>query len=79
MQKKFDKFIQKKKILIVCIPESDGIYFSMLSGDWHLRVASIKQMAATFAAFDHPNYVKLISKHLDDILCLPQYVVTMLQ
>ncbi len=32
----------------------------MRGGDWDLRIASIKQMAATFTAFDHPNYTKLM-------------------
>lgn len=55
------------------------LFLSMRGGDWCLRVASIKQMAATFTAFNHPHYAKLISKHLDDLLSIPQSVLTMFQ
>ena len=43
------------------------------------RVAGIKKMAATFTAFDHPHYIKLISRHLHDLLCMPQSLLTMFQ
>ena len=36
-------------------------------------------MAPLFTAFDHPNYRKLISRHLADLLTMPQSVITMLQ
>ncbi len=55
------------------------LFHSMHGRDWHLRVASIKNMAATFTAFDHPNYVKLIATHLSDLTCMPQSIVTMFQ
>ena len=54
-----------------------GLFLAIRSGDWSLRVASIKQMAATFMAFDHHNYTKLISQHLADLLCMPQSILTM--
>lgn len=56
-----------------------SLFFSMCGGDWCLRVASIKKMAATFAAFDHTHYVKLISQHLDDLLSIPQSVLTVFE
>ncbi len=68
----------------VCIPGSDGIYLSIFSisgGDWHLGVASIKQMAATFAAFDHPQTMLNVSLNTLMIycMCMPQHGVTMFQ
>ncbi len=54
-----------------------GLFLSIRSGDWHLRMASMKQMAPVFTAFDHPNYQKLIGRHLADVLCMPTQVLTM--
>ena len=56
-----------------------GLFLAIRSGDWNLRTASIKHMAPLFTAFDHPNYRKLISRHLADLLTMPQSVITMLQ
>ena len=56
-----------------------GLFLSIRSGDWHLRTASIKQMAAVFTAFDHPNYLRLISRHLADMLTMPHSVMAMFQ
>ena len=53
------------------------LFLSMRGEDWRLRVAGIKKMAATFTAFNHPHYVKLISRHLHDLLCMPQSLLTM--
>ena len=36
-------------------------------------------MAAVFIAFDHPNYQKLISQHLEDVLTMPASIITMFQ
>ena len=44
-----------------------GLYLAIRSGDWCLRVACIKEMAALFTAFDHQTYQKLITQHLCDI------------
>ena len=43
---------------------------SIRSGDWHLRMASMKLMAPIFTAFNHPTYQHLIS-HLTDVLYMP--------
>lgn len=56
-----------------------GLFLAIRSGDWDLRTASIKQMAPTFTAFDHPNYLRLISKHLADMLMMPQSILAMFQ
>ncbi len=53
-----------------------GLFLAIRSGDWHLRMASMKQMAPVFTAFDHPNYQKLISRHIADVLCMPTQVLT---
>ena len=56
-----------------------GLFLAIRSGDWQLRMASMKSMAALFTAFDHPTYQKLISQHLADILTMPTPIVTMFQ
>ena len=56
-----------------------GLFLSIRSGDWHLRTASVKQMAPLFTAFDHPNYLRLISQNLADMLMMPQSVLAMFQ
>ena len=52
-----------------------SLFFATRSGDWHLRMSSVKSMAAVFTAFDHPTYQKLISNHLSDLLSLPRSVL----
>jgi hypothetical protein len=54
-----------------------GLFLAIRSGDWHLSMASIKQMAPIFTALDHPTYQKLISRHIADVLCMPQSILTM--
>ena len=56
-----------------------GLFLSIRSGDWELRMASIKSMASVFTAFDHPIYQKLISSHVADVLTMPKAVKTMFQ
>jgi len=56
-----------------------SLFLAIRSGDWNLRVASMKTMAALFTAFDHPNYQKLISQHLEDVLTMPAPIITMFQ
>ena len=56
-----------------------GLFLAIRSGDWQLRVASMKSMAAVFTAFDHPNYQKLISQHLVDLHTMPAPILTMFQ
>jgi len=56
-----------------------SIFLAIQSGDWNLRVASMKSMAALYTAFDHPNYQKLISQHLEDVLTMPAPIITMFQ
>ena len=56
-----------------------GLFLALRSGDWNLRMASLKLMAPVFTAFDHPNYQKLISQHLADVLCMPSGFITAFQ
>ena len=56
-----------------------SLFLAIRSGDWNLQVASIKSMAAVFTAFDHPNYQKLISQHLEDVLTMPAPIKAMFQ
>ena len=53
-----------------------GLYLAIRSGDWSLRLASIKEMAAIFTAFDHQTYQKLISQHLNDIHSMPSDLIS---
>ena len=46
-------------------------FLAIRSGEWELRVASVKSMAAVFTAFDRTIYQKLISQHLRDIASMP--------
>lgn len=48
-----------------------GLYLAIRSGNWKLRLASIKLMAAVYSAFDHQTYKNLISQHLVDVYSLP--------
>ena len=54
-----------------------SLFLAIRSGDWTLRMASIKSMAAVFTAFDHHNYQKLLSQHLADIPTMPAPIIAM--
>ena len=56
-----------------------GLFVSIRSGDWSLRMASAKKMAPLFTAFDHLMYQKLISQHIADVITLPLVDLTMFQ
>ena len=46
-----------------CIPQL-GFFLVISTGNWHLRMASIKQTVALFTAFDRPCYEKLTVQQL---------------
>ena len=48
-----------------------GLYLSIRSEQWELRLASLKMMAPIFHAFDCSNYINIILNHLAEIQCLP--------
>ncbi len=52
-----------------------SMYLAIRSGDWELRLASMKLMVPVFSAFDHLTYRKLIAQHLADVLSLPPSVL----
>ena len=56
-----------------------SLFLAIRSGNWDLRVASIKSMAPLFTAFDHPIYQKVISQHLEDVLTMPAPIKAMFQ
>ena len=55
-----------------------SLFLAIHSGDWHLRIASLKEMVPLFTTFDHPTYQKLISKHIADLFNLPESIMLML-
>ena len=48
-----------------------ALFIAIRSENWHLRMASVKAMAADFTVFDHPIYQKLITQHIVDIMNMP--------
>lgn len=56
-----------------------SLFLAIQSGDWHLRMSSVKSMAPVFSAFDHPTYQKLISNHISDLLSFPQSILLMFE
>lgn len=84
----FDEFIQEmtakddtwkfwSQFVFVDAMAYISLYLAMRSGDWDLRMTSMKTMAPLFTAFDHTTYQKLISNHVYDLLNLPQAVLLM--
>ena len=53
-----------------------SLYLAMRSGQWDLRMAAIKSIAALFTAFDWPNYQKLIPQHIVDMLTIPKTILS---
>ena len=87
--RKFEKFIEKMacnddtwrfwvQFVFVDAMAYVSLYLAIRSGDWHLRMHSMKIMAPIFTAFDHPTYQKLISNHISDLLDLPEPILLML-
>ena len=56
-----------------------GMYLAIRSGNWNLQMASMKLMAPTFTAFDHPSYLRLIADHIADVLTMPATILSILQ
>ena len=52
-------------------------FLPMKSGDWDLRLYSLKQMAPIFTAYDHHTYQKVISNHLADVQNMPLSILAM--
>jgi len=56
-----------------------SLWYAIRSGNWDLRIAAIKEMAALFVAFDRPNYTKLISHHLQTLKTIPDDILSSLK
>jgi hypothetical protein len=67
-----------KFIIEDCLPYV-GLFISIRSGNWNLRLASLKQMAALFTAYDRMTYQKLIPRHIAELLRAPPEVLSSLQ
>ena len=52
-----------------------ALFFAVRSGNWTLRVGTLKTMAPLFAALDRQTYRKLIPQHIADCLLLPPYIL----
>ena len=56
-----------------------ALYLAIYSGNWKLRMAAIKFMAALFTAFDRQKYQKLIPQHIVDLFIMPSDVLSNLE
>ena len=61
-----------------CMPYV-ALFIAIRRGNWHLRMAALKLMAADFSAFDHPIYQKLITNHIQDVLKMPDELLEYLK
>ena len=52
-----------------------GLFLSIRNSDWDLQIASIKNIAALFSAYDRPCYQKLVPDHLADLQAYPPQVI----
>ena len=52
-----------------------SLYLAIRSGNWQLRMHSMKNMAPIFTAFDYPTNN---SNHISDALDLPESILLML-
>ena len=52
-----------------------ALFLAIRSGDWDLKMASVRLMAPIFSAYDHLNYSKLIARHISDVLALPTSII----
>ena len=68
----------RKFVLEDCLPYI-GLYIAMRSGNWNLRMYSIKEMAALFSAYDRITYQRLIPRHIAKLLRAPPELLSHLQ
>ena len=51
-----------------------NLFIAMRTGNWNLRLASLKKMVPLFQAFDRQNYASIIPSHLSMIYALPDFI-----
>lgn len=51
------------------------LYIAIRTGNWQLRIAAIKMMCPLFHVYDRPLYLRLITRHLADLLVMPNSVL----
>ena len=56
-----------------------ALFLAVRTGNWKLRMAAIKSMAALFTAFDRQKYQKLIPQHIVDLLKIPKDMLSNLE
>lgn len=56
-----------------------ALYLAIRTGNWKLRMAAIKSMAALFTAYDRQKYQKLIPQHINDLMTIPSDTLTHLE
>ena len=67
-----------KFVLEDCLPYI-GLYFAMRSGNWNLRMYSIKGMAPLFSAYDRITYQRLNPRHIAELLRASPELLSCLQ
>ena len=51
-----------------------GLYTSICSGNWTLRLSSLKEMCPLFTAYDRVNYLKNLPQHFAKLMSLPESI-----
>ena len=51
-----------------------GLYTSIRSGNWTLRLSSLKEMCPLFTAYDRVNYLKILPQHFAELMSLPESI-----
>lgn len=68
----------RKFVIEDCFPYI-CLYIAMRSGNWNLRMYSIKEMAPIFSAYDRTTYQRLIPRHIAELLRAPPELLSCLE
>lgn len=69
----WDSFIHRDALAYIML------FVAIRTGNWHLRIGALKKMAPLFHAFDRPTYLRLVPRHLLDVLQMPKTMLDHLQ